>query len=990
VFAENIEGLSEPLESSSPIAPKRVVGPPAKPASFECIGVDVDSITLQWEQPLKDGGSPVKSYLLEMLDNGRWSKVKELSAIHTSYQVNNLSEGKQYSFRISATNDSGTCEPKQLERPVSPRKKLEPPNQPQGPLRVTDMDETSMTINWSASKSDNVTNYVIEIRDVRKAQWNQIATVKSSQLSYRLDNLTENSDYYVRVRAQNEAGLTSQALESDSFITVRSPYSIASSPRDFKVVSVGKDSVTFEFKESENNGNCEIRNYVIEKRDSKRVTWVKATKVRTSSNGVYTVEVDELTPGGTYYFRVLAENQKGLSEATELHSSVHLVKDIEPPSRPLDLQITKQKRPNSVLLSWKAPMFNGNASITEYVLEQWDSHSMDWKVVHKCSSFESHYYVNNLEDGVGYKFRIAASNSQAQSEFSMETYEFTCLDSSPPSAPTGPLKYTINDDSYTINLEWAKSKSTGGSNIKRYIIEKRQQGSTEWSKVGFTSETNFTTSEYFVEETSFSFRIIAENEQGFRSSPLETVQPVLMQHRKRVPEPVSYLRVKEKTASSLTLTWKSFSVNTYSEAERFIVEYRDKNSSEWIRAGSCLHEAFTIENLVSQRSYYIRVIGSNSAGDSSPIEILVSMEPEVPSAPVGLSIDEVTEDSVTLNWISPANSGSKPIVGYKIYRQEAHSSSEWILCGTIHRSKQLSYTVTDLDYHMGYRFRVCAYSEMGLGDAMDTSKISIKQPIVAPSEPINLFVKSVANGEISIAWMSPEVTGGSPITEYHIYRCEIREDADANDELSCRWIRHEIVDRYTLDYKFKNLNVGGKYNIRVVAHNSAGLGKSAEIRHPVIARCLYSVPDAPVGPIIFTNITRETVDASWRPPRYNGGSPLLSYFVEKRELSENIWIKVARIDAEETTLKIINVVESHKYEIRVTAENEHGKSEPLTSEIIKPLRLYGKLKFFLLFLFCFEVCEFEKKNKIKFSTIFRAPPECQPSLDAADKYQTLY
>lgn len=190
--------------------------------------------------------------------------------------------------------------------------------------------------------------------------------------------------------------------------------------------------------------------------------------------------------------------------------------------------------------------------------------------------------------------------------------------------------------------------------------------------------------------------------------------------------------------------------------------------------------------------------------------------------------------------------------------------------------------------------------------------------------------------------MSPEETGGSPITEYHIERCEIISKEEKSDEVISRWIRHEVVDRYTLDYKFKHLNVGGVYSVRVAAHNSAGLGKYAEISKPATARCLYSVPDAPVGPIILTNITRETVDASWLEPRYNGGSPLLSYFVEKRDINEMIWIKVARIDADVRTLKIINVVEAHKYEIRVSAENEYGKSEPLVSEVIKPLRLYGK------------------------------------------------
>ena len=96
--------------------------------------------------------------------------------------------------------------------------------------------------------------------------------------------------------------------------------------------------------------------------------------------------------------------------------------------------------------------------------------------------------------------------------------------------------------------------------------------------------------------------------------------------------------------------------------------------------------------------------------------------------PVSLSVDDVSEDSVTLSWISPASSGLKPVVGYKIFRQ-AGGGGEWELCGHIHRCKQLSYTVTDLDFACAYRFRVCAVSEMGVGKAAETSKMHIKKPI---------------------------------------------------------------------------------------------------------------------------------------------------------------------------------------------------------------------------------------------------------------------
>ncbi len=218
-----------------------------------------------------------------------------------------------------------------------------------------------------------------------------------------------------------------------------------------------------------------------------------------------------------------------------------------------------------------------------------------------------------------------------------------------------------------------------------------------------------------------------------------------------------------------------------------------------------------------------------------------------------------------------------------------------------------------------------------------------------PSEPTSVSVRAVYDGVISVAWMSPANTGGAPITGYMIERCEIvstmeriREtDEEATYTVTTQWVPVDLVDRYTLEYRIRNLNVGALYSVRVAAENSAGIGPFAEIAEPVVAKNLYSRPDAPLGPILLTNMTRETVDASWHAPKHNGDSPLLSYFVEKKDLREGIWIKVARIDADQRSLKIINLVEMHDYELRVCAENEYGMSDPLVSDIFKPLRQYG-------------------------------------------------
>jgi hypothetical protein len=195
--------------------------------------------------------------------------------------------------------------------------------------------------------------------------------------------------------------------------------------------------------------------------------------------------------------------------------------------------------------------------------------------------------------------------------------------------------------------------------------------------------------------------------------------------------------------------------------------------------------------------------------------------------------------------------------------------------------------------------------------------------------------------------MSPEKTGGSPILCYVIERCEISSNAtlELSDQLldkhPFKWIRHDTVDKYTLDYTLHNLVLGGLYSIRVSAQNLAGTGPYAEITEPVTARNKFSVPDRPVGPITITNITRQTADAAWHAPKYDGGSPLTSYFIEKKDANDSFWIKIARVDPDIRFLKIINIVEGNEYHIRVIAENEHGQSEPLVSDSFKPLRIHG-------------------------------------------------
>ena len=73
------------------------------------------SVTLSWTPPEKDGGNPIKGYIIEAQDEGtsEWSRVTDPENPHptTEFTVPGLKELKLYRFRIIAVNDIGESDP---------------------------------------------------------------------------------------------------------------------------------------------------------------------------------------------------------------------------------------------------------------------------------------------------------------------------------------------------------------------------------------------------------------------------------------------------------------------------------------------------------------------------------------------------------------------------------------------------------------------------------------------------------------------------------------------------------------------------------------------------------------------------------------------------------------------------------------------------------------------------------------------------------------
>lgn len=100
------------------------------------------------------------------------------------------------------------------------------PLPPAGPLDITDISEDRVTLTWRSPISDGgskLTGYIVEKCEARKMRWVRVTKTIAGTETCRVDHLLEGADYYFRVMAENQIGV-SVPLESDKAIKPKSPY----------------------------------------------------------------------------------------------------------------------------------------------------------------------------------------------------------------------------------------------------------------------------------------------------------------------------------------------------------------------------------------------------------------------------------------------------------------------------------------------------------------------------------------------------------------------------------------------------------------------------------------------------------------------------------------------------------------------------------------------------------------------------------------------
>ena len=202
---------------------------------------------------------------------------------------------------------------------------------------------------------------------------------------------------------------------------------------------------------------------------------------------------------------------------------------------------------------------------------------------------------------------------------------------------------------------------------------------------------------------------------------------------------------------------------------------------------------YTDTGLDPDTGYAYEVKSVGPGGESVVSNALnVTTDPTAaPDPPTSLSLDSKTETEVGMSWTAPA--GGTPVTDYNVYRDGVNIDTT---AGT-------TYTDTGLDPDTAYGYEVKAAGPGGESVASNTLNVTT-DPTAAPDPPTGLSLVSKTETEVAMSWTAP--AGGTPVTDYNIYRGGVSIDTTAGTAYTDTGLNPDTA----YSYQVKSVGLGGE------------------------------------------------------------------------------------------------------------------------------------------------------------------------------------
>uniref|UniRef100_A0A8C1WBT6 Titin n=1 Tax=Cyprinus carpio TaxID=7962 RepID=A0A8C1WBT6_CYPCA len=955
----------------------RVLDSPAPPLNLKPKAIDKESITLEWEMPLIDGGAKITNYIIEKRESTRKAYTAVITKCETcSIRVSDLAEGLEYYFRVSAENEYDSITVKVHDLPGPPK----------GPIKLDKISCTFIEFSWEAPENDGgvpINNYIVEMRETTSQTWVELSSL-IIRTTFKATRLTTGTEYQFRVKAKNRYG-TGPPLMSEAVVAAY-PFKVPGPPGTPKVVTFTKDTMTIGWNEPVSDGGSEVIGYHVERKERNSIVWHRISKALVIGNLFKSTGLED---GVAYEFRVIAENIAGIGKPSKASEPMLALDPVDPPGQPVPIHVSK----NAITIQWTKPEYDGGFKITGYTVEKRDLPSGRWMRANFTNIIETTFTISGLTQDESYEFRVFARNSAGAV--------------SNPSDPSDPI-ICVSSDKCT--LIWHPPLDDGGNTITHYIIERRETSRLAWTVVCNDCKTTTYKVTKLLEGNEYIFRVMAANSYGV-GEPIEAPS-VIMKDPFSQPGSPQIIEVTNIAKDSMTICWSAPDTDGGSEILGYIIEKRDRSGIRWTRCNrqKVTDVCFRVHGLIEDHEYEFRVSAENAAGigePSLPTSYYKACDPKYkPGPPMHAHVVDTTKTSVTVAWGKPLNDGGCAIQGYIVEICKAEEE-EWTMCTPPTGLRVNKFEITKLTEQQEYKIQICAINKLGVGepavipgtakpeDKLETPEIHLdselrKGIVVRAGGSVRINVPFKGRPIPEIKWTKDEsdlsektvLEKGFNFTQLSIDSCDRRDSGKytvtlqnssgsvsefvavkvldtpgaplnlvvkdiKKDSVTLVWepplidggakIKNYIVDKRESTrkayanittkcsktmYKVENLAEGAMYYFRVMAENEYGVGLPVETK---TASKASEVPQ-PVGKVMLTDVTKVSASLAWEKPEYDGGSRIGGYLIEMQPKGTEKWDVAANVKTCEGT--VTGLTGGQEYLFRVLAYNEKGKGEP--------------------------------------------------------------
>ncbi|XP_065220483.1 twitchin isoform X27 [Planococcus citri] len=926
VMAVNAEGASEPLEAEHSIVAKNEFDQPDAPGTPEVVDWDKDHVDLKWTPPKNDGGSPIMGYVIEKREKGRpnWTKAAELKSPYCKGTADNLEEGVEYEFRVRAVNEGGPGEPSQASQSVVTKPRKYAPGPPQGPLEPSSVTKSSCVLNWRPPKDNGgspITSYVVEKMDTETLKW--VPAGESLDTTIRVENLIEGHDYNFRVKAVNKEG-ESQPLKGDYPVTAKDPFGKPGQPGQPKATDWDKNHVDLEWQAPKKDGGSPITEYVIEKR-TKLGPWEKAATVPGNSTKA---TVPDLKEGEEYEFRVVAVNKGGPGKPSD-PSEIVITKP-----RFLAPQIDKSCLQDLIVRAGQKINYSVPIEASPKPTAKW---SINGVPIENGGRADIQVYNNKILFEIPFSVRSDTGRYTLTLENDLgicsDSAHVTVLDR--PSPPEGPLDVS-NVTKESCRLVWKTPVDDGGSPILHYVIEKMDISRGTWSDAGMTTSLYYDVPRLIFNK-EYLFRVKAVNTIG-DSDYLETAKTTIARNEFDEPDAPEKPSVTDWDEDHVDLEWEKPKSDGGSPIKEYIIQKKEKGNLYWVNAATVPGNQTkgTVPDLEKDHEYEFRVIAVNKAGPSEPSEATDTviarsrfLKPKIVTPLKDVVVKAGTILHVVIDFVG-----------------EPVPEVIWTVNGEPLKTDKRS-TITSVGYHTivnrvdAQRLDSGAYTltlKNSSGTDEGTFNVTVLDRPAPPEGPVNY--EEITASSVTLSWKPPKDNGGSELTAYVIEKRDLTHGGG--------WVPAvNYVNPAFTHAAVPRLIEGTQYEFRVMAENLQGLSEPIATSKPVVAKSQFDVPGKPSKPDAV-EVDKDHIKLKWMSPITNGGSPIIGYDVERREVLSGRWIKLTKAPIRDLEFDDTHVHEGKQYEYRVSAVNAAGSGAPSdVTDIITAKQTREKPKIYL-------------------------------------------